>query len=106
MRPPVRSSERHRGPIRRLLKHLFCEEQWGVGLLTPDAFWRSVEKGELSDTDICWLEIPSSCFLADPCWLSEPHGLFLAERLEFRRRVGRIVLCRVEGAAVQILCEL
>ena len=58
------------------------------------------------DGDVRWLRVPSSYFLADPCWLSETDGLFVAERLQFRRRVGRIVLCRVAGDKVELLREL
>jgi hypothetical protein len=79
------------------LKRAWWEERWSVGLIDDDAFWRCVRNGILADTDVSWLASRRKSFLADPCWLSEDESTFTAECVDYRRRIGRLVLARVSG---------
>jgi hypothetical protein len=80
-----------------LLRRAFWEEEWCIGLITTEAFWRCVLSGMLAESEVQWLRPAESHFLADPCWVSESQRLLTAECFLYRRRIGSIVLAEQSG---------
>jgi hypothetical protein len=94
---------RRRSALTQWVERAFWEEQWCIGTIEREAFWRCVASGVLAEKEVQWLRPADDFFLADPCWISEDERLLTAERIHYRRRTGAIVLAKVlDGRAVPI----
>jgi hypothetical protein len=81
--------------MREWLRQAFWQEEWCIGLIEREAFWRCVRSGLLADKEVQWLRPADDFFLADPCWVSESERLLTAECVHYRRRIGTIVLAEI-----------
>lgn len=88
---------RRRAFLPAWLRRLWWEEEWCVGLIDDESFWHCASIGVLDDSRVRWFQPAGKFFIADPCWFLENDQLFAAECFDYRRRIGRLVLAKLEA---------
>lgn len=89
--------------ISSFLSRCFIEEQWCIGFVPSRVVSSSATSFYIPDSEVTWLDIPKSYFLADPTWLNERKGQILCEYFHFAKRRGQLARVCLKGSSVEKL---